>query len=469
MNGFLVDLAYLYRLIDLLLSFFILQVGVSNLNHLIYKVVQLILLVVLSLGISSVMATTKITYKTVETKGSGENLQEAINNALVEAIGRVNGKGIDAVNQINKASKTVKTDGVKSTSRSKEIQQAYKEATNGIVASYDVLSEVEDDRGRWKVEVRAQIAQFKLAASANRKRIALVPFRLSDSPFLIRGLAADREQVGRVLAQSLVTKLVQSRRFTVLDREYMEETLGEKSSAFNNPNLPVAEIARLGQDLVADYIVVGTLENLSYSESTRRVESVDMNITTRRGVAEVSYRIIDITTGQIKFADTAQFSFDGDALSRVAGGGLANPDTAILSLASEKIGKVILNAIYPIMLVSIQNDTVTLNQGGDLLRFGDQYEVFEYGERLYDPYTKESIGRQENLVGTIQITRVNPKQSMARVLNSTVDLSARFKPKRFVCRLKEEAISPGAKRKQEARKRVKKKAKKAKEEMEELW
>ena len=438
-------------------------------THMIGKALFVFGVMVFALGFSSVVATTKVTYKTVETKGTGENLQEAINKALVEAIGRVNGKSIDAANQINKASSTVKADGVKSTTRTKEMQQAYKEATNGIVASYDVLSEVEDEKGRWNVVVKAQIAQFQLAASANRKRIALIPFRLSNSMFLIRGQSADREQAARVLAQSLVTKLVQSRRFTVLDREYVEETLGEKSSAFNNPNLPVTEIARLGQDLVADYIVVGTLENLSYNESTRRVESVDMNVTTRRGVAEVSYRIIDITTGQIKFADTAQFSFDGDALSRVAGGGLTNPDTAILSLASEKIGKVILNAIYPIMLVSVQNETVTLNQGGDLLRSGDIYEVFEYGERLYDPYTKESIGRQENLVGSIQITRVNPKQSMARVVNSTVDLAARFKPKRFVCRLKEEAMSPGAKRKQEARKKMKKKVKKAKEEMEDLW
>ena len=218
---------------------------------------------VFALGVSSVVATTKVTYKTVETKGTGENLQEAINKALVEAIGRVNGKSIDAANQINKASSTVKADGVKSTTRTKEMQQAYKEATNGIVASYDVLSEVEDERGRWNVVVKAQIAQFQLAASANRKRIALIPFRLSNSMFLIRGQSADREQAARVLAQSLVTKLVQSRRFTVLDREYVEETLGEKSAAFNNPNLPVTEIARLGQDLVADYIVVGTLENLS--------------------------------------------------------------------------------------------------------------------------------------------------------------------------------------------------------------
>ncbi len=51
----------------------------------------------------------------------------------------------------------------------------------------------------------------------------------------------------------------------------------------------------------------------------------------------------------------------------------------------------------------------------------------------------------------------------------TVDLAARFKPKRFVCRLKGEAMSPGAKRKQEARKKMKKKVKKAKEEMEDLW
>ena len=56
-------------------------------------------IVMLALGVTSVFATTKVTYKTVETKGTGENLQETINKALVEAIGRVNGKSIDAANQ----------------------------------------------------------------------------------------------------------------------------------------------------------------------------------------------------------------------------------------------------------------------------------------------------------------------------------------------------------------------------------
>ena len=64
--------------------------------------------------------------------------------------------------------------------------------------------------------------------------------------------------------ESLVDKLVGSRKFTVLDRQYMDQTLGEKSLALKNPTISVAEIARLGNQLVADYVVVGRIENLEY-------------------------------------------------------------------------------------------------------------------------------------------------------------------------------------------------------------
>ncbi len=39
------------------------------------------------------------------------------------------------------------------------------------------------------------------------------------------------------------------------------------------------------------------------------------------------------------------------------------------------------------------------------------------GERLADPYTKESIGRKETVIGVARITRVQSKQSTAEIIS----------------------------------------------------
>ena len=86
------------------------------------------------------------------------------------------------------------------------------------------------------------------------------------------------------------------------------------------------------------------------------------------------------------------------------------------------------------MIISARGNIVTLNQGGDLLKEGDIYEVFQFGERIIDPYTKESLGREEIFCGTIQVTRVNPKSSYAKITSSEIEIESVFKPKMFVCR-----------------------------------
>jgi hypothetical protein len=45
--------------------------------------------------------------------------------------------------------------------------------------------------------------------------------------------------------------------------------------------------------------------------------------------------------------------------------------------------------------------------------------VFAVGEELIDPDTKESLGREEVLVGKARITNVQPKLSTAELLEDT--------------------------------------------------
>ena len=58
-------------------------------------------------------------------------------------------------------------------------------------------------------------------------------------------------------------------------------------------------------------------------------------------------------------------------------------------------------------------------------------EAFKLGEKLIDPYTKESLGREEIFAGEIQITRVNAKTSDARIISEEILID-----KDYLCRKK---------------------------------
>ena len=103
----------------------------------------------------------------------------------------------------------------------------------------------------------------------------------------------------------------------------------------------------------------------------------------------------------------------------------------LLDWIANRVGSRITWTIYPVKVVSLSgNDEVILNQGGSALQIGDHVDAFNLGQRLTDPYTKEFIGNEELLAATLEITRVLPKSTYARVLstNRPVTIGAVCRP-----------------------------------------
>lgn len=393
--------------------------------------------------------------KTVGAQGIGSSLNQAIYDALDEAIGRINGKSIETKKQLESV-EISQVDGDKEDYYSSEMYKSnIKSATKGVVDSYDILSKRKNSDGLFEVTLSVTVVKFK-KHNSNRKRIAIFPIRIGQGRFQINGQPINKKRAKRLLTQNLVTTLVQSRKFTVLDREYMLETLGEQT-LITSENVPVEEMARLGQELVADYIMVGTLEDLGYVEKQIKMQSSGRTLTSRYGYVEIGIRLIDTATREIAYADFQRLrvtGFNGTSLK-------SNVDAGIVQAAANQIGRRILDTIYPLVVLSINGDNLTLGQGGSQIRVGDHLDVFMYGKRLTDPYTKEFIGREEIKVGELEIKRVNPKQSHAQMLTSTMDLSKEFEPKKFICRAnfdgpKKEQVQREERRKKRAEKRKKK-------------
>ena len=375
----------------------------------------------------------EITYREVETQGSGKDLGEAVTNALVEAVGMVNGRSIESQKSLKQVEATANVNGSEAYFSSEAFMSAVKSATKGTVAEYRIISKSEE-AGKRVVVVRAKIAKLKLSASANRKRIAVFPLRVGNKTFRVGNAVGDKERISRLFSQGISTNLVQSRRFTVLDREYILEQLAEKANIISG-DVKNEEMARLGQELVADMILVGTIEDFGVETKTIRMQLSNRTVTTQSAFVNFGYRVLDIATKQIRFADVMELKLDPSELQAASGsGGQGSLESAICRLASEKISVKILEAIYPVVVVSARGKYITLGQGGNNLHRGDKMEIFYYGDPIIDPYTKESLGREEIPIGFVEITRVNAKTSSANYVEGDFDIGANFAPKKFLCR-----------------------------------
>jgi len=390
---------------------------------------MLIPLVVLCLG----QAHAGIKMRTVQAEGMGSSLNLAIYDALDEAIGRVNGKSIDTRRQLE-AVEISQVDSDKEEYYASEIYiSQIKSATKGVVDNYEILSKHLGGGGLYHVTLSVTVSIFETEQN-NSKRIAIFPFRVGTGSFQLGKDSVDKERLTSLVAQNLVTTLVQSRRFTVLDREYLAETVDEQDLILS-PSAPIEEMTRLGQELVADYIMVGTIESFGYNEQNAIIQSSGREFTYFLGYVELSIRLADVATRQIVFADFHKLYVTEDDIERFGGSFRSvGVDASIATVVADRIGRKILDAIYPLVVVSVNGEILTLGQGGSQVKEGDHLELFMYGERLVDPYTKEFLGREEIKVGMIEITRVNPKQSHARILQISMDINQEFEPQKFICR-----------------------------------
>ena len=322
--------------------------------------------------------------KTVSSIGYGATENEAVQDALIEALGQIKGKQIDA----EKLSETKRLIKDNQEDLTKSSNKKISEATSGVISSYKILKMKKTDDGLFKVKIKATISVYEKSKQLDRRRLAVLPFRINNNIF-------NEESISFINSwqKDLEDGLTQTRRFAMIDKSYEYESNQELTS-YQNKQYDINEVARLGNKAGVDYMVIGNLENL-----TNKNVSVGGKDVKLREVS-IALRIIDIATGQIKFAKTV--------------------------VQPKKTVRDILFAIYPIAIVAANKNNVTLNSGGDFLKKGSEYKVVKLGKELIDPYTKEKLGREEIDIGEIKLTEINAKTSKAKIIKGNEDIVKGF-------------------------------------------
>ncbi|ECL9273900.1 CsgG/HfaB family protein [Campylobacter jejuni] len=347
---------------------------------------------------------TTSTTKQAQGEGYGVTYEQAVGKALADAISRMYGGSLSQSTNF----KTKSTKDKNGQNLEKSFNDEIRRATKGSFDSYEVISKIQTNDGfNVKVVIKKTTTTKKYQApglSADNRRSITVFDSTPD---------AAKRGIGSALQQKIISDLLQSRKFNVLDRDSsgyyeMEKALIKSGDAASD------EVYKLKNVLATDYILLFSISGL---EGKQKTSNLTGKSKTEIEVI-VDYRVLLFATRQIKFSNTLSMKVN------LKDNSLSANETALKQIANRIAGD-ILNAIYPLKVASVENNEVVFSQS---LNQGDIYECFALGKVIKDAYTKENTGRVESKTGSIEITRTSPKLSYAKITEGSVKVGDICRP-----------------------------------------
>lgn len=362
----------------------------------------------------------------VTARGSGRNAdyRAAVYDALAQAMSQVEGLSLQEsreslMSALEQTRSSTLSGDVAVSDMREALKQSISAKTAGQVLGYDILSErFEPETGTWHVEVEARLpGRYVVGRDPdNLRRMVVVPFRSLTSKVTLCGEEVDCARGNETIADSLNTYLTQTRKFTMLDRQFSAETAAELSR-LSMANASSGDRVRIGQLLVTDYLVAGTVKFYSQLPAVSNPYTVGGSVMPDSTCAEVSYRVLLAPTSQLKWSDTVKIPY-----SMCTGSNASEILASALECAAEEICEQIISNIYPACITDKTASELVINQGGRSIRVGDEFDVFRNGGEMFDVTTGESLGFREEYVTRIRVVRVTPKASYAVALDgATID------------------------------------------------
>ncbi len=209
---------------------------------------------------------------------------------------------------------------------------------------------------------------------------------------------------------TIITRLVQSKRFTVIDRQEVDQLLDEQSARALSENRDLASV--MGTLKGCDYLVIGSVSNFSIEEQTLKLPNSSRIMTVLDGFAEGNIRFVNARTGDImesrKISVRKQLDIQAGEVRLLA---------SLADGFADQVAANLLNSIYPVKVAAVSPDgTVYINRGLDgMLSKGALFEVMRPGQKIIDPDTGVQLGTMNSSIGQIELTVIEENRSMGRV------------------------------------------------------
>lgn len=346
------------------------------------------------------------TYEKAATgEGYGVTYEQAVDNALAEAVLKLNGAYV----KTHQNSQTSMIKQGNDTDLYKNFNQQISKATNGRFSAFDVIEKEQKEDGSFRVVVSVKktttVKSYKAPGRKdNRRRIIVVP-ALEPNVYSIMG--RDSEQVLRDLRFKIESSIHKTRKFNLLDRQAGEAQAAEHE-LIKNDSLK-DEALKIGRTLGTDYML---LYSINDTETNRGKVT---KVTGQKGQSSldvfVSYQVIIMATRETRFADSISLNYkikDDNARSY----------HEILDNIADTITSNVQAAIYPPKVEKISNNQAIFTQQ---MRVGTKLECYKKGAKIIDSYTKEATGYEEIFTGNAEVVNTNAKMSYAKVTSGKIN------------------------------------------------
>jgi len=238
-------------------------------------------------------------------------------------------------------------------------------------------------RRAWLVPALVAVAvAMSSAAQAEYKKtkVAVLDFQL-------HGEGYETQDMGKFVAEWLITALVRDGRFEVIERRLLEKILAEQKLGLSGI-LDEGSASKLGQMLGAKVVISGSVMSL-------------------KGQIEVNARIIDVQTGSVIAAES------------VKSGSAAGLEDLVFQMAQAIIRDFPLEGY----IVRRNGRDVIIDLGKTSgIRSGMRFLVFKEGEVIKHPKTGEVLDVLLKETGRIEVVHVMDKTADALVISESGDL-----------------------------------------------
>lgn len=369
---------------------------------------------------SSALAATDI--QTVASEGVGKNREEAIFNALGEAVRQVRGAEISANRQVKSALSRMSVRTSDGRQANVEIESrtsgSTKVASEGLVKGYRIKSVTDIGGGQKRAKLDVDVPVYRSPGGESddgRWRMAVYPVSTPRSVYPVLGYELSRTEVSSRMTQAITEALVQSRRFAVLARD-REEAIANERERMAKGNVPVSEKAMLGNELGAEYLVSAQVTDFSLKRTEETSEITGERMSEESGGVVMEVRVVVPATGKIVWSRTLNLAAAELGISGKSRSDLQN----VFQESGRKVALNVIDAVWPPLVEERQGDQLIINMGGDVIRPGQKWDVFSLGRNVENSHSGESLGRAERKVATVEVVRTTPEMAYAKVVEGTV-------------------------------------------------
>ena len=262
------------------------------------------------------------------------------------------------------------------------------------------------------------------AAAQDRVRVAVMDFE-NNSTWSWWG-----DNLGRAAADEITTQLVQTGKFTVLEREKLGAILAEQNLGASG-RVTAATAASIGKLLGVQLMLTGSITQFSIERTTAGFRGIGGSISNAESKLDV--RLVNTETGEVMAVAEGQGNkrmgggyFRGAAAERTFDQGAAQEalrpavEQAVAKIAAQSAAMASIRPPVPEgQIVNARQDLFYINRGQNAgVKVGQRFEVLRVVDEIRDADGR-LLDRVINKVGTLEVTQVLSQSAVCKLIEGT--------------------------------------------------